>query len=56
MRKMFFAGFCLLVCSVAAYAPPPPPRVPEIDAGSLSAMLTLVGGCILMLRAKSRSK
>ena len=55
MRKMLFVGFCILVCSVAAYAPPGA-GVPEIDAGSLSAVLALVSGGILMLRAKSRSK
>ena len=54
MRKMLFVGFCIAVCSVAAYAAPA--RVPEIDAGSLSAILALVGGGVLMLRAKSRSK
>jgi hypothetical protein len=54
MRKMLFVGFCLLVCSVAAYAAPQ--LVPEIDAGSLSTVLALAGGGILILRARSRSR
>jgi hypothetical protein len=53
MKKMLFVGFCILVCSIAATARV---DVPEIDAGSLSTVLALVGGGILMLRAKSRSK
>lgn len=54
MKKVLSVGFCILVCAVCALAEERP--VPEIDAGSISAALALLGGGILMLRAKSHSK
>ena len=52
MRKMLYVGFCIMVCSTVAYAS----VVPEIDAGSLPAVLALAGGGLLLLRSRSRSK
>jgi len=57
MKKLLSVGFCILVCALCAFANGEEQgRIPEIDAGSLSAVLALVSGGILMLRAKSRSK
>ena len=56
MKKLLYGGFCIMVCSAYAFAEGPGNGVPEIDAGSLSALFAIVTGGILMLRAKSRSK
>jgi|WetSurMetagenome_2_1015567.scaffolds.fasta_scaffold137053_1 hypothetical protein len=55
MKKAFFVVLCIMVCSISALALPQRP-VPEIDGSSLPAVIALVSGGILMLRARFRSK
>jgi len=55
MKKVLFAGFSIVVCSMTAIASVGA-RAPEIDASSVPAVIALVSGGILMLRSKFRSK
>ena len=60
MKKKFLVALYIVMCTSAALAQGGDservPSIPEIDAMIVPAVLALVGGGILVLRARLRSK